>query len=92
MGKYTVETSSKDRKELQIRYKSGSKSVIRKIEQSFLELTETPFEGTGKPEPLKYHLAGYWSRRINHKDQIIYKVVEDRVLVLVSAIGRYGDT
>ena len=92
MGKYTVEISSKARKELQMHYKSGSKSDIKKIEQIFLELTETPYEGTGKPEPLKYNLSGYWSRRINQRDRIVYKVYESRVLVLVvSAIGHYGE-
>lgn len=92
MGKYNVEISSKARKELQLHYKSGNKSDIRKIEQIFLELSETPYEGTGNPEPLKYQLAGYWSRRINRKDRIIYKVFEDKVIVLVvSAIGHYRD-
>jgi toxin YoeB len=92
MGKYTVEISSKARKELQNHYRSGKKSDIRKIEQIFLELSETPYEGTGNPEPLKYHLSGYWSRRINRKDRIIYRVFENRVVVLVvSAIGHYGD-
>ena len=92
MGKYIVEISSQARKELQIFYKSGSKSDIRRIEQIFQELSETPYEGTGKPEPLKYLLSGYWSRRINRKDRIIYKVFEERVLVLVvSATGHYGD-
>ena len=92
MGKYIVEISSRARKELQVHYKSGNKSVIRKIEQIFLELSNTPYEGTGNPEPLKYQLAGYWSRRINMKDRIIYKVYEDKVLVLVvSAIGNYGN-
>ena len=92
MGKYTLEISSKARKELQVHYRSGNKSVIRKIEQIFLELSNTPYEGTGYPEALKYELAGYWSRRINKKDRIIYRVYEDRVIVLiVSAIGHYGD-
>lgn len=92
MGKYTLEISTRARKELQLHYKSGKKSDIRKIEQIFLELSETPYEGTGYPEPLKYHLTGYWSRRINKKDRIVYKVFEDRVVVLVvSAIGHYGD-
>jgi toxin YoeB len=54
MGKYTVEISSKARKELQTHYRSGNKSVIRKIEQIFMELSNTPYEGTGNPEPLKY--------------------------------------
>jgi toxin YoeB len=92
MGKYTLEISSKARKELHGIYRSGNKSVIRKIEQIFLELSNTPYEGTGNPEALKYELAGYWSRRINKKDRIIYRVYEDRVIVLmVSAIGHYGD-
>ena len=92
MGKYTLEISSKARKELQLHYKSGNKSDIRKIEQIFLELSNTPYEGTGNPEPLKYKMSGYWSRRINKKDRIIYKVYEDKVVVLiVSAIGHYGD-
>ena len=71
MGKYTVEISSKARKELQIHYKSGTKSVIRQIEQIFLELSNTSYQGTGNPEALKYSLTGYWSRRINQKDRII---------------------
>jgi len=92
MGKYTLEISTWARKELQLHYKSGKKTDIRKIELIFLELSETPYEGTGNPEPLKYHLTGYWSRRINKRDRIVYKVFEDRVVVLVvSAIGHYGD-
>ena len=92
MGKYTLEISSQARKELQGHYRSGNKSVIRKIEQIFLELSNTPYEGTGNPEALKYELTGYWSRRINKKDRIIYRVYEKRVIVLiVSAIGHYGD-
>ena len=92
MGKYSIEISSRARKELQLHYKSGNKADISKIEQIFLELAETPYEGTGNPEPLKYHLTGYWSRRINRKVRIIYRVFEERVLVLVvSAIGHYGD-
>ena len=77
MGKYIVEISSKARKELQTHYKSGNKSVIRRIEQILLELSNSPFEGTGNPEPLKYQLAVYWSRRLNKKDRITYKVYED---------------
>ena len=92
MGKYSLEIASRARKELQLHYKSGNKADIRKIEQIFLELAETPYEGTGNPEPLKYHLSGYWSRRINRKDRIIYRVFDDRVVVLViSAIGHYRD-
>ena len=92
MGKYTLEISSKARKELQVHYKSGNKSVIRRIEQIFLELSNTPYEGIGSPEALKYDMAGYWSRRIDKKNRIVYKVYEDKIVVLViSAIGHYKD-
>lgn len=92
MGKYIVEISPRARKELQVHYHSGKRSDIRKIEEIIHELSFTPYEGTGNPEPLKYNMTGYWSRRINRKDRIIYKVFEERVVVLVvSAIGHYGD-
>ena len=61
MGKFIIEIFKRARKELQFHYKTGKKSDISKIEQIFLELSETPYEGTGNPEPLKYHLTGYWS-------------------------------
>ena len=90
MGKYSLEISTRARKELQVHYKSGNQAVIRKIEQIFLELSETPYFGTGNPEALKYNLSGYWSRRINKKDRIVYRVIEGKVQVLiVSAIGHY---
>ena len=57
-----------------------------------LELSETPFSGTGNPEALKWELTGYWSRRINQKDRLIYKVAEELVIVyVVSASGHYED-
>lgn len=90
MGKYSLVISARARKELQVHHKSGNQGMINRIEQIFLELSETPYSGTGNPEALKYHLAGYWSRRINKRDRLIYKVVEDAVQVLiVSAVGHY---
>ena len=92
MGKYSIVISSRARKELQSHYKSGNQKTIKKIEQIFLELSETPYSGIGNPEPLKYHLTGYWSRRINRKDRIIYSVNETIVQIfVVSAIGHYSD-
>ncbi|MEI7881270.1 MAG: Txe/YoeB family addiction module toxin, partial [bacterium] len=41
----------------------------------------TPFEGTGKPEPLRHALDGYWSRRINDEHRLVYKVEGDSVLI-----------
>lgn len=92
MGKYSLEISIRARKELQVHYRSGNQAVIRRIEQIFLELSETPYSGIGNPEALKYNLKGYWSRRISKKDRIVYRVIEDKVQVfIVSAIGHYED-
>ena len=45
------------------------------------EIQRTPFEGTGKPEPLKHSLSGYWSRRISDEHRIVYKVESDSLLI-----------
>ena len=92
MGKYFVDFDSIARKDLQAHYKSGNKATIKNIEKIMVELTENPFEGYGNPEALKYEFSGYWSRRINAKDRMIYKVEENIVTVtIVSAMGHYSD-
>jgi len=47
-----------------------------------------PFNGTGKPEPLKYELAGCWSRRINSEHRLVY-IVEDDAISIVSCMYHY---
>jgi toxin YoeB len=92
MGKYFVEFEAIARKDLKTLYKSGNKSIIRKIEKILLELTENPFSGEGHPEELKYNFKGYWSRRLSQKDRIIYRVEAKIVTVfVVSAMGHYDD-
>lgn len=91
MGKYFVEFEDIARKDLKAHYKSGNKSTIKKIEKILL-LTENPFSGEGHPEELKYDFKGYWSRHINQKDRIVYRVESGIVTVfVVSAMGHYSD-
>jgi len=90
MGKYLVKLESSAVKEILAIKKSGDKASIIRLEKIIKELSEHPFEGIGKPEALKYELSGYWSRRINSKDRLIYKVFEEKVLVvIISAKGHY---
>jgi len=92
MGEYIVDFVPKAKKEIQEHYNSGNQSSIKKITKILLELSETPYEGTGNPEALKYQLIGFWSRQINKKDRLIYSVEEDIVTVFViSAMGHYSD-
>lgn len=63
--------------------KSGNKAIMNKITALLKDIAEHPYTGISKPEPLKYELAGYWSRRINSEHRIVYSVDEEVVRVYV---------
>jgi toxin YoeB len=46
------------------------------------EIRRTPFDGTGKPEPLRFQLAGCWSRRIDREHRLVYQVEENEIIVI----------
>lgn len=54
---------------------------MQRINDLIPEIARTPHSGTGKPEPLKHALSGYWSRRIDDEHRIVYKVVDGSVLI-----------
>ena len=64
------------------------KAIFKKINSLIKEVLRNPFTETGKPEPLKHELSGYWSRRINEEHRLVYKVEQDEVLV-VSCMYHY---
>ena len=68
--------------------KSGNKPVLKKIAQLLESVSKTPYEGIGKPEPLKYSLIGCWSSRIDQEHRIIYEVHPYKIVVL-SLKGHY---
>ena len=57
------------------------RAMLRKINGLIREITRTPFEGTGKPEPLKGDLSGWWSRRINREHRLVYRVTGGAVQI-----------
>lgn len=61
------------------------KKILKRINALIKEICRNPYEGLGKPEALRYELQGYWSRRINLEDRLIYKVEEDRLIILSCA-------
>lgn len=91
MGKFRLEIDKAAKKDFKKIYKSEDKSIIRKLEQIILELEVHPHQGIGNPEQLKHNLSGYWSRRINKKDRLIYEIIEEpkNLVVVVSALGHY---
>lgn len=57
------------------------KKVLKRINQLISDIQRTPFEGIGKPEPLKHALSGYWSRRIDSEHRIVYRTDDDAVFI-----------
>ncbi|NLX28041.1 MAG: Txe/YoeB family addiction module toxin [Bacteroidales bacterium] len=64
------------------------KKTFLKILELVKAIERTPFNGVGKPEPLKFNKSGYWSRRIDDEHRLIYKVYEDTILI-ASCKGHY---
>ena len=64
--------------------------IFRKIHQLIKDIDRDPFKGLGKPEPLRYELQGYWSRRINREHRLIYKTLKEEI-VITSIFGHYND-
>jgi len=71
--------------------RSGNKALMAKIERLLLELAEHPTTGTGQVEALKGNLSGFWSRRIDKFNRLVYTIEEEVITVtVISAKGHYN--
>jgi toxin YoeB len=62
-------------------WQKTDKAMVKRINALIKHIQRDPFDGIGKPEPLKHGLSGYWSRRINDEHRIVYKLKEDNLLI-----------
>ena len=60
-----------------LHWQRTDRRILDRINRLIKEIQRLPFEGTGKPEPLKHGLSGYWSRRITDEHRIVHKVEKD---------------
>lgn len=89
---YTLELTDEAISDIAKHRKVGDKKVLIKIDKLLDELREHPTEGTGKPEKLKHYEVATWSRRITTKHRLVYRIENEKVIVLVLAFwGHYGD-
>lgn len=58
------------------------KKLFERLHRLIIETARTPFEGIGKPEPLKRELKGYWSRRITDEHRLVYKVTDEQLVIV----------
>ena len=70
-------------------WQTQDKKTLKKLNTILKDTMRSPFDGIGKPEPLKYR-KGYWSRRIDEVNRLVYKVEND-ALVIASVRGHYDD-
>lgn len=65
-----------------IKWYKIDRKIYKRIFQLVDDIERDPFDGIGKPEPLKENLSGYWSRRINEEHRLIYRVTEDSIIII----------
>ena len=74
-------TFSKNSWEDYISWQTEDKKKLKKINELIKDIQRSPYKGLGKPEPLKYDLAGYWSRRIEREHRLVYQVIGDEIRI-----------
>jgi len=62
-------------------WQDKNKKILKKINRLIKEIERSPFEGIGEPEALKYNWSGYWSRRITIEHRLVYKVIDNNLLI-----------
>jgi toxin YoeB len=62
-------------------WQAKDRGTLKRINALLRDIQRSPFEGIGKPEPLKHNLAGFWSRRIDEEHRLVYAVQSDTILV-----------
>jgi toxin YoeB len=64
-----------------ISWQNEDRKILKKINMLIKDIQRNPYEGIGKPEPLKYDLAGLWSRRIDRDHRLVYQVIKNEILI-----------
>ncbi len=59
----------------------NNKAALKRVNALLRDIQRSPFDGIGKPEPLKHHLAGFWSRRIDDEHRLVYAIQGGSILV-----------
>lgn len=71
-------------------WQDQDKKTLKRINILLKDIQRNPFDGIGRPEPLSGNLSGWWSRRIDEKNRIVYKPIENNTVIL-SCKGHYND-
>ncbi len=73
-----------------VAWQAQDKKTLKRINELLRDIARGGYEGIGKPEPLKNELSGWWSRRINDMDRLVYRI-ENGVCEILQCKGHYTD-
>jgi toxin YoeB len=62
-------------------WQKNDKQKLKRIKEILKDISRNPYDGIGKPEPLKFNYAGFWSRRIDEEHRLIYRVDDDEIQI-----------
>ncbi len=65
-----------------LHWQATDRKMLKRINALIKEIERHPFSGMGKPEPLRHHWAGYWSRRIDREHRLVYKATDDAIVIV----------
>ena len=65
-----------------LHWQKTDQAILKKVNALIEDAQRQPYEGIGKPEPLKHELSSYWSRRINKEHRMVYKVEDNQLLIV----------
>lgn len=89
---FEIELTDEANSDVDRHKKSGDKKVLIKIDKLLEELRKHPMSETGKPEIMKHYRLTTWSRRISDKHRMVYRIENEKVIVLVLSLwGHYDD-
>jgi toxin YoeB len=71
-------------------WQETDRKTVKKIHALLKDIERDPYGGLGQPEPLKHELSGWWSRHIDQKHRLVYRIMEDRIELLMMR-SHYGD-
>ncbi len=74
-------TFSKNSWEDYLSWQKEDKKILKRINQLIKDIQQTPYQRIGNPEPLKYDLAGFWSRRIDREHRLVYQFFDQEILI-----------
>ena len=70
-------------------WQQEDRKTLRRINDLLKDIKRSPFQGIGKPEPLKENLSGWWSRRIDEKNRIVYRAIDEETIAIASCKHQY---